>query len=310
MLLVASATDEEWIEGGYEFTFEPNQVSMLADVDAGCMGCDVPSTIIRKATAPGMLGATIHREFLLGLDAITIETQFNMRFTNEAVQQDCVFPLGPWLRDINAAAASNNTSPWNRWQGMQPIKESTFQATLGLVGFACFLQVVAWLAMVLVQYQSPFVSESLRTLWLVRVLAIGSVFFAIVALLVFGTAPIKKEFCAAFDPDAAFNGLPCGWGNGFNVCVAAVVFGVLQALAAWFYMPMELPQAYTFSKQGQGAGVVGFASTAYEPSGSSSSSSALASNAYNADGASAPSSSSGSGFNAGGYNAIGQTTDL
>lgn len=253
VLMVAAASDEEWVEGGYEYTFSSTAPVSTAPGAGSCLGCDVPSAITAKLAAEPNLQATIHREFLLGLDKITIESQFAFWLTGEAVQQTCTFDLPPFIRvrsrrsrartpaaaaapapvpdaaapappplapsssccllqEINAQAASNNTDPRNIWRGMAPISPATFASTLGLVGFAAFLQITVWLTMALVQYQAPFVSESLRALWFVRIVSIASVFFITVAVINFGAAPIRTEFCKAFDPDANFNGLPCGFG--------------------------------------------------------------------------------------------------
>jgi len=108
--------------------------------------------------------------------------------------QDCQLPVQPFIRYVNAAATANDTNPRNIWRGLAPIPDK-FSATLGLLGFAAFLQIAAWLAVVAVQYEAPRISGSKVTLWAVRVLVSFTLFFTFVAVLLFGTAPIKSEFC-------------------------------------------------------------------------------------------------------------------
>ena len=76
-------------------------------------------------------------------------------------------------------------------------------------------------------------------------------------------APVKTEFCKAFDPDAGASegrvaasaalshvvflfadvlGVPCGYGNAFNTAIGAIVIIAILSLAAWFYMPGEIEQ--------------------------------------------------------------------
>lgn len=147
-----------------------------------------------------------------------------------------------------------------------------------------------WLVMVAVQYHVPRISTSTTSLWAARGLAVGAAFFTLVAVLNFGASTIKSEFCSAFDPDANFLGLPCGFGAGFNIGVAAIVFSVATAVASFLHMGLELPQAYEFSsasadsglKASFGSGASASASS-YEPVGESggySSGGAVAGSAY------------------------------
>jgi hypothetical protein len=88
----------------------------------------------------------------------------------------------------------------------------------------------------------------------------------------------------AFDPDADYIGLPCGFGKAFNVAVAALIFAVIECVAAWLWMGLDLPASYEFSgasaKTGATAGFSSPGATAYEPVGDSRSGDALTSNAY------------------------------
>lgn len=128
--------------------------------------------------------------------------------------------------------------------------------SLQLLGFAAFLMLISWITIVAVQYGVPRISTSKASLWTVRGLGIAVTFFLLVAVLNFGASPIKSEFCKAFDPDAAFLGLPCGFGSAFNVAIAGIVFGLLHTLAAFFHMGLDLPQSYGFTGTG-GSGLDG-----------------------------------------------------
>lgn len=121
---------------------------------------------------------------------------------------------------------------------------------LQLLGFAAFLMLISWITIVAVQYGVPRISTSKASLWTVRGLGVAVTFFLLVAVLNFGASAIKAEFCKAFDPDAAFLGLPCGFGSAFGVAIAAIVFALLHTLAAFFHMGLDLPQSYGFSGAG------------------------------------------------------------
>jgi hypothetical protein len=178
-------------------------------------------------------------------------------------------------------------------QGLAPINKGTFAATQGLLGFASFLQIGVWLIMACVQYQAPYFSENKLSLIIVRFLTIGVAFFTTVAVILFGSSPIKNEFCKAFDPDVNYNGTGCGYGNGFNIAIAAIIFSVMQLYSAWFYMTLDLPVSYAFSKQAGGdaaltgnkdsASQVSATFNSYEPvvgSGKAASSEEVSSGAY------------------------------
>jgi hypothetical protein len=281
-LLVASATDEEWVVGAMQWG-----VASLGDwkaaEESGVALCGVPKHV-SNLDSKLSLGAVVTQYFDLGLTKATEETSYNFWYSGAGTTAACTYDLQGYIEDINAATTSNRTTRWpNMWYGQAPISFNTFQATLGLLGFASFCQIVAWLIMVAFQYGVPKVSESRISLWVVRGLITSTVFFTIVPLALFGASPIKTEFCKAFDPDSAYNGVGCGFGNGYNIAIAAVVMGLIEAVAAWFYMTLDLPPAYAFTGTGSG-----FKSNAYEPvtpageaaSFQGTASSSLSSNAY------------------------------
>lgn len=209
----------------------------------------------------------IQHVFNLGLDDFTMDSSVTLPYSQIATERTCKFDLTDFIAEVNAAAAS--TSPgFNLWAGLQPISLSTFSATRGLLGFAAFTAIVTWLAMVGLQYEAGFVASP-KTVWVVRGLTINTTFFAIIGLIVFGTSSVKSEFCKAFDPDAQFTGLGCGYGNGYNLNVAALVFALFTVILAWAYMKLDLSLAS--STMGVG----------YEPTGTTSATTAF--NSYGSD---------------------------
>lgn len=255
-LVVAAATDNEWVSGGLEYVVSATNPAAINAVCGGCLGTSEPA-----------LGATVNVQFELGLSQFSQDTAYQMPYTNEYVERDCVLPIQPFIRYINAAAVSNDTSPRNIWKGLQPIPDK-FGSTLGLLGFASFLQIVAWLLVVAVQYEVPALSANQKTLWAIRILAATATLFTLSGIINFAASAVRREFCTAFDPDADFLGLPCGFGRAFNIAIAALVFGLLQTAAAWKHMPLELPASYQFATQ-QKVAATGFggSASAYEPVG-------------------------------------------
>lgn len=259
ILAVAAATSQNWVSGGLEYTF-----TSLAEAPL-CESCGL--------SAPS-LGATVRIEFALGLSQLGQSTEYDYPYTGERATRDCIFDVEPYIRNINAAAVSNDTSPRNIWYGAEPIPVGKFNSTLGLLGFAAFLMLISWITIVSVQYGVPRISTSKASLWTVRGLGVAVTFFLAVAVINFGASAIKAEFCKAFDPDAAFLGLPCGFGSAFGCAIAAIVFALLHTLAAFLHMGLDLPQSYGFSGAGSsgldgaglGAKFGGSASAAsYEP---------------------------------------------
>lgn len=56
-----------------------------------------------------------------------------------------------FVRNIN----SGTDNPQSRWYQLGKLDQNLFKSTLGLVGFAAFLQIIAWLTIALVQYEVP-----------------------------------------------------------------------------------------------------------------------------------------------------------
>lgn len=163
-----------------------------------------------------------------------------------------------------------------------------------------------------VQYEAPYISGNKLSLIIVRFTTIAVAFFTMIAVAVFGAAPIRAEFCKAFDPDANTNGLPCGFGNGFAIAIGALVISLLEVALAWLFMGLHLPQTYAFTSKGgfesSGAGSIG-------GGGGSADSAPLTSGGYNADSGAAGSSGTvavslggSSGGGGGGYQTIGGST--
>jgi len=70
-------------------------------------------------------------------------------------------------------------------------------------------QIAAWLLLVAIQYELPYVSANKAALWVVRGVSAGAVFFAIVAVAQFGASPLKVcALCACTDIVAASAHLP------------------------------------------------------------------------------------------------------
>ena len=93
------------------------------------------------------LGADFSRTFKLGLTKATLTgTDFlNINYRGQQVfsvktTSDRALPLADFLTFFNFATG-NSTLNW--FTGAQPVKNSTFTATLGLISFAAVLQVRA-----------------------------------------------------------------------------------------------------------------------------------------------------------------------
>lgn len=117
ILAVAAATSQNWVAGGLEYTFTTVAEAPL------CESCGV--------TAPS-LGATVRIEFALGLSTLGQSTEYDYPYTGERATRDCIFDVEPYVRNINAAAVSNDTSPRNIWYGAEQIPVGKFNSTLGV----------------------------------------------------------------------------------------------------------------------------------------------------------------------------------
>jgi len=114
-----------------------------------------------------------------------------------------------------------------------------FNSVKGLLGFATFLSLVSWILQSAV-YSRNATILSIQKIYLVIAVLMGSgCFFCLVAVAVFNAAGIKNAFCTAFDPDSGFNGLYCGYADGFGAAVAGIILSLLQTALFWFWMPHD-----------------------------------------------------------------------
>jgi hypothetical protein len=141
--------------------------------------------------------------------------------------------------------------------GASPLDGGVFAATVGLLGFAATLCGVAWLLLAAVQYEAPLVSGWKHAMLAVRVLLGSTAFFTFVAIVYFGVAENKDNFCLAFEPEGQGWVGTCGFGDGFNVGIAALVFSVLTTVVSAAWMRADLGSRYEFSSAG-GGGKAGY----------------------------------------------------
>lgn len=250
VLLVAGVADQEWLTGGLTIIGESGLQSKAAARALGaCAGC--------VSTAPGSLGDTIRIEFDAGLQKMSQFSTWNYPFSGEAGSRDCVYNLQAWLGNFNAGTTISTAFSY----GLNPISYSTFASTQGLLAFAATMQTLIWLVLVAVQYEAPVLGRHKHSLWAVRLASPFVTFFTMVGIIVFSTSSAKTEFCLALDPDGDAIGLPCGFGNGFRVTIAAFVFGFVQIALAWFFMGVDLSARYSFAAGGSSSGGVGSGSS-------------------------------------------------
>jgi len=269
VLIVAAMDANDWVTGGVEFdiggTLGTNLDTLPTEIKELCSNTGtnlyeyeeaLSRQIVVGADNKPMLGVTITPMFHLGLTTYTQGGQWFMRYSNVAVDRECYFAIADEINNINAGTKVNGTF----WYGLQPLSISTFNSTFGLLGFASFLQIIVWLAFVCIAYDAPFMSTHPKTPLVIRVVAVGSLFFTFVAIVYFGTSGIKASFCNAFDPDTRFNNTFCGYNTGFNIGISALIFTILQAIMLWLWLPADFISAggrqYEFSGKGDYA-VVG-----------------------------------------------------
>ncbi len=108
------------------------------------------------------------------------------------------------MNDFNAAV--NGGAQWAA--GQPAIRWNVFTASQGTLVFAAVCMGAAWLALLAAVYEAPVISTWKWTSLAIRGLSLTASFFALVGILVFGTSPLKSEFCSLFDPDANFINLP------------------------------------------------------------------------------------------------------
>ncbi len=114
-----------------------------------------------------------------------------------------------------------------------------FNSVRGLLGFATFLATCSWILQSAVYSRNNTILSVQKIYTVIAVLMGAGCFFCLCAVSVFAGAGIKTAFCAAFDSDSAFNGLYCGYADGFYAAVAGVILSLLQTLLFWFWMPHD-----------------------------------------------------------------------
>jgi hypothetical protein len=114
-----------------------------------------------------------------------------------------------------------------------------FNSVRGLLGFATFLSISAWLLMSAVYSRNNTILSIQKIYTVIAVFMGGAGFFAFVAVCVFAGAGIKDAFCTAFDPDSGFDGIYCGYSDGFGAAIAGVVLSVAQTALFWYWMPHD-----------------------------------------------------------------------
>lgn len=239
VLLVAAIDADDWVTGGLEFDI-PTQVSMPPRMSSLCEQFDLPTA------TPNNLRVTIAPTFHMGLLHFTRDGTTFARWSGASIEEFRSNPLKDRLADLNAGTQNNGSF----WYGLNPIDVGVFNSTIGLLAFASFLQAVVYMAMVAIQYEVPNIGNNKYTLLAVKYLGPAVLFFTIVGIINFGASTVKTEFCTAFDPDSNFNGTFCGYGTGFNLGIACVIFTISQSALIWFWMPQDLGARYEFSSKG------------------------------------------------------------
>lgn len=238
VFLVASIDADDWVTGGLEFDI-PTSVSSPR-VQAVAEEFSLPTS------TPNNLRVTITPTFHMGLLRFTRDGTTFARWSGASIEEYRSNYIKDRLDDINAGTKQNTSF----WYGLNPIDVGVFNSTIGLLAFASFLQAVVYLAMVAIQYEAPQIGSHKYTLMTVQYGTPVIAFFTVVAVIVFGASPVRKEFCTAFDPDSDFNGTFCSYGAGFDLGITSVIFCIFQAVLVWFWMPRDLGARYEFSSKG------------------------------------------------------------
>ena len=126
----------------------------------------------------------------------------------------------------------------------QKTLNADFNAVKGLLGFASFLAGLSWILQSAIYSRNETILGVGKIYTVIAVLMGSGCFFCLVAVGTFNAAGIKNAFCTAFDPDSGFNGLYCGYADGFGAAVAGILLSLAQTALFWFWMPHD-PDAYT-----------------------------------------------------------------
>ena len=131
---------------------------------------------------------------------------------------------------------------------------NVFRATVGLIGFSAFVQLLVWLVLVMISYDAPGVSGNKGAFLFTKFGSAAAAFFCAVALINFDASGYKTRMCKAYDPDATTNGKGCGYGDGFGLIVAATFFSIAHTLLMFFVVPEHVAATYAFAGAGGGGG--------------------------------------------------------
>ena len=216
--------DVPWISGYLEFT----------------IGAD-------GATRRLQATQTVNPEFHVSLTQMQRVANFPMWYSQVQAWSTELFYIADYLTDVNVAIAGNSRQgPTSRWYGAKPFDVKVFQATLGLLGFASFVQLCVWLAMVVLSYDAPGAASNPAMVPFTKFGSLVAAFFTTVALIYFDSSGYKTEMCSAYDPDATTNGKGCGYGAGYNLAIVATIFSIAQVLAMYYLVPEAKP-SYAFN---------------------------------------------------------------
>lgn len=244
-LLVSAQGDEAWISGGFTITLNATRVAapLPPAVSALCAEC-----VAVKAAQPPPLGATFQRRFNVGLHAMSVEGSRHYDVTNVDSYQTCAYDLKDWINEYNSGVWSS-----------KPISWTTVQSTQGLLIFGAILLGFTCLGLCAVLLEVPTVVNWKWSPLAFRVGSLASAFFILVGVMVYGTSNILSDFCDTFDSNGNAVGLPCFFGDAFNMAIAAGFFAALSSFVLWRYTASDFTSAvgaYEF-KSGVSAGAFG-----------------------------------------------------
>lgn len=187
-----------------------------------------PSDVIADgAVAHGRRTQLQNLDFHLGLNSFTQETSRISVTYGVPLDTQVTFDRVQYINYIAAVAASPNCAAGtttNPWCGVKPLTQTPFNSTFGLLVFSAILACFHWLGLWALSSGEPRLSTWKHTFNALGGLAVGSTFFTLVGVIVFGTSDIEKDFCLVFDGDETLQTTPCGFSDGFG-CVRVDVKG-------------------------------------------------------------------------------------
>ena len=261
-----------WISGYLEFTFasatgptaSQSEQMMRLGLDASRVAALAPplppssvaaaSASADAAPAPALAPrrlqgqtTTVTPEFHVSLTMVHRIANFPMWYSGVQAWSDEAFTIADFITDVNVAIGGS--PPGNRWvtTGVKPLNVGVFQATVGLIGFAAFIQFLVWLTLVMISYDAPGVSNNKGAFAFTKFGSAAAAFFCTVALISFDASQYMLEWCKAYDPDATTNGKGCGYGDGFGLIVAASLACIAHTLLMFFVVPEHVAAAYAFA---------------------------------------------------------------